>query len=97
MARYFFRQLSDLKISIQVETFRKIEMITYAGWCGRALALSHARSGDAAILSGYVGKSDTFDNAIADFSFAYADQNVKDHTSLRNAIREGKLEVDFEE
>ena len=94
---YFFRQLRDIKISIRVETFGKIEMITYADWCGQALALSHARSGDSSILSGYMGKSDTFDNAIADFSFAYADQNVKDHASLRNAIRRGKLEADFEE
>lgn len=94
---YFIRELSDLKISFQVETFGKIEMNTYAGWYRQALALSHARSGDSAMLSGYMGKNDTFDNAIADFSFAYADQNVKDYTSLRNAIREGKLEADFKE
>ena len=94
---FFFRQLRDIKISIRVETFGKIEMITYAGWCGQALALSHARSGDAALLSGYMGKSDTFDNAIADFSFAYADQNEKDHASFKNAIRKGEVEAVFEE
>jgi hypothetical protein len=94
---YFFRQLRDIKISIRVETFGKAEMIVYAEWCGQALALSHARSGDAAILSGYMGISETFDNAIADFSFAYADQNEKDHASMKNAIRKGKIEAVFEE
>jgi uncharacterized protein (DUF2252 family) len=93
---YFFRQLRDIKISIRVETFGKTEMMAYADWCGQALALSHARSGDAALLSGYMGKSDTFDNALADFSFAYADQNEKDHASLKNAISVGKIEAVFE-
>jgi uncharacterized protein (DUF2252 family) len=94
---YFFRQLRDIKISIRVETFGKPEMMAYADWCGQALALSHARSGDAALLSGYMGKSETFDNAIADFSIAYADQNEKDHASFKNAIRKGKIEAVFEE
>jgi len=94
---FFFRQLRDIKISIRVETFGKTEMMAYADWCGQALALSHARSGDAATLSGYMGKSDTFDNAIADFSSAYADQNEKDHASMKNAIRKGKIEAVFEE
>jgi uncharacterized protein (DUF2252 family) len=48
---FFFRQLRDIKISMKVETFGKKEMKIFAGWCGRALALSHARSGDAAMLS----------------------------------------------
>ena len=72
-------------------------MISYADWCGQALALSHARSGDAAMLSGYMGNSDTFDRAIAEFSFAYADQNEKDHTSFMQAIKSGKIEAEFEE
>jgi uncharacterized protein (DUF2252 family) len=94
---YFFRQLRDIKISIKVETFGKAEMLAYADWCGQALALSHARSGDAAILSGYMGNSDTFDRAIADFSFIYADQNEKDYDSLKQAIKIGKLEAEYEE
>ncbi len=93
---FFFRQLRDIKISMKVETFGKVEMIAYADWCGQALALSHARSGDAAMLSGYMGKSDTFDKAIASFSFAYADQNEKDYASLNHAIKEGKIEARFE-
>jgi len=94
---FFFRQLRDIKISLRVETFGKVEMIAYADWCGQAMALSHARSGDAAMLSGYMGTSDTFDKAIASFSFAYADQNEKDYASLKRAIKEGKIEARFEE
>lgn len=94
---FFIRQLRDIKISIRVETFGAAEMGMYAGWCGRALALSHARSGNAAMLSGYMGKSDTFDRAIAAFSVAYADQNEKDHGALDRAIRKGKVKAVFEE
>jgi len=93
----FFRQLRDIKISIKVETFGKPEMLNYADWCGQALALSHARSGDAALLSGYMGSSDTFDRAIKDFSIAYADQNEKDHAAFMKAIKTGRIEAEFEE
>jgi uncharacterized protein (DUF2252 family) len=94
---FFCRQLRDVKISIKVETFGKTEMISYADWCGQALALSHARSGDASMLSGYMGTSDTFDVAIGEFSFAYADQNEKDHASFKNAIKSGKIDAQYEE
>ena len=94
---YFFRQLRDIKISLKVEAFGKSEMVQYADWCGQALALSHARSGDAAMLSGYMGSSDVFDLAIADFSFAYADQNEKDHSSILKAIKSGRLKAEYEE
>jgi uncharacterized protein (DUF2252 family) len=98
LGRHFFiRQLRDIKISMRVETFGKVEMIAYADWCGQALALSHSRSGDAAMLSGYMGKSDTFDTAIAGFSFAYADQNETDYASLKQAIKDGKIEARYEE
>ncbi len=93
---YFFRQLRDIKISIKVETFGKSEMLSYADWCGQALALSHARSGDSAMLSGYMGSSDTFDQAIAEFSLAYADQNEKDQASFKKAIKSGKIEAEYE-
>jgi hypothetical protein len=94
---YFVRQLRDIKISIRVENFGRAEMDLYATWCGRALALSHARSGFAATLSGYMGKSDTFDQAIAAFSMAYADQNEKDHAALDGAVHKGKVKAVFEE
>ena len=95
--QYFVRQLRDIKISIRVETFGAAEMHLYAKWCGRALALSHARSGTPAILSGYMGKSDAFDQAIASFSMTYADQNEKDHAALQRAVRTGKVKAVFEE
>lgn len=93
----FFRQLRDIKISIKVETFGRQEMLSYADWCGQALALSHARSGDSALLSGYMGSSDTFDEAIAGFSLAYADQNEKDHAAFMKAVKSGKIEAESEE
>jgi uncharacterized protein (DUF2252 family) len=93
---FFIRQLRDIKISVRVETFGSAEMDFYAMWCGRALALSHSRSGNSGILSGYMGKSDAFDRAIADFSMAYADQNESDHAALESAIKQGKLKADFE-
>ena len=94
---YFFRQLRDMKLSIMVETFGRAEMEVYAAWCGRALALSHARSGSSVAISGYMGRSDAFDKAIASFSMAYADQNEKDHQALERAVRSGKVKATFEE
>lgn len=94
---FFIRQLRDVKISVRVEIFGKSELDIYAKWCGRAIALSHARSGTPAMLSGYMGSSDTFDRAVAAFSLAYADQAEKDHSALERAVRSGKLNAFFEE
>jgi hypothetical protein len=63
---------------------------------GHLLALSHARSGDPALISGYLGKGDVMDNALAAFSVAYADQTEKDHAALERAIRAGTLEAVIE-
>ena len=98
LTRHFFvRQLRDIKISIRVETFGAAEMSICAGWCGRALALSHARSGSSILLSGYMGRNDVFDQAIAAFSVKYADQNEKDHAALDRAVRSGKVKAVFEQ
>ena len=94
---YFVRQLRDIKISMRVETFGAPEMDLYATWCGRALALAHARAGCSNTLSGYMGKSDTFDEALAEFSVTYADQNERDHAALEKAVRSGKVKAVFEE
>jgi uncharacterized protein (DUF2252 family) len=94
---FFARQLRDVKISIRVETFGKSELDLYAKWCGRAIALSHARSGTPAMLSGYMGNSDVFDRAIAAFSIAYADQAEKDHAALDRAVHSGKVKAVFEQ
>jgi len=98
LGRHFFvRQQRDTTISPLVENFGRWEMGFYATWCGRALALAHARSGSPAMLSGYMGKNDAFDEAIAAFSTAYADQNEKDHAALDRAVRSGKVKAVFEE
>jgi hypothetical protein len=94
---YFVRQLRDIKVSVRVETFDETLMELYATWCGRALALSHARSGLSTVLSGYMGKSEVFEEAIAKFSMAYADQNEKDHAALERAVRRKVLKAVFEE
>jgi len=90
---FYVRQLRDVKIKFAVETFGPPEMLLFAQWCGQTLALSHARSGDPARISGYLGKSDAFDEALAAFSVAYADQNEKDHAALKRAIRAGKVKA----
>ena len=68
----------------------------YAQLCGRTLARAHARSGTPALISGYLGNGDTFDQAIATFATTYADQNERDHEVLMKAARAGKIEVAVE-
>jgi uncharacterized protein (DUF2252 family) len=93
---YFFRQLRDIKLSAAVELFDAATMTLFATWCARALALAHARGGDAAVLSGYLGRSDVFDTALVRFSRVYADQNEKDHAALARAVRAGKVKAAVE-
>ena len=94
LGRHFYvRQLRDMKIKPLVELFGPIDMIQYAEICGFTLARAHARSGESALISGYLGQSDTFDKAIAAFSVAYADQSEKDHAALMKAVRNGDLDV----
>ena len=98
LGRHFYiRQLKDMKIKPLVEIFTPSVMRQYAELCGWTLAHAHARSGEPARITGYLGKSDKFDNAIADFSAAYADQSERDHESLLKAVRAGQLEVFVEE
>jgi hypothetical protein len=72
-------------------------MTLFTQWCGYSLALSHARSGEPAVISGYLGKGDAFDKAVAAFSVAYADQNESDHAALKRAIHNGEVEAVIEE
>ena len=98
LGRHFYvRQLRDMKIGVQPELFSPGWMIEYAGFCGWALARAHARSSQPAQISGYLGKSDVFDKAIAAFSVAYADQTERDHAVFKKAVSSGKVEVDMEE
>jgi len=87
------RQLSDAKIKPVIEIMKPQNLLSYAGLCGWALVRAHARSGDAAVLTGYLGTSTAFEDALADFSEAYADQNERDHAALVAAVRAGKVEA----
>ena len=93
---YFVRQLRDMKLSAEVEVMLPSSMTEYAVLCGWTLARAHARSGEPAKISGYLGKSDTFDKAIAKFGLAYADQSEADHQALLDAVRSGQIEVTIE-
>jgi len=90
---YYARQLRDAKIKPVVEIMEPANLKGYATLCGQALARAHGRSGDAAVLMGYMGKSEAFEDALADFSVAYADQNERDHAALMEAIRSGRIEA----
>jgi uncharacterized protein (DUF2252 family) len=88
---FYIRQLRDVKLKPMVETFTSDRMNTYASLCGWTLARAHAKGANPAIIAGYLGKSDRFDRAIADFAELYARQNEKDYEALKDAIRKGKL------
>lgn len=94
---FYIRQLRDMKLKPLVELFTPEVMNHYAELCGWVLASAHARSGDAAKIAGYLGKKEDFDEAIADFSESYADQNELDYKALVQAIREGRLEAYIEQ
>ena len=94
--QFYVRQLRDMKTKIMVELFGLTDMLQYAEICGFTLARAHARSGESALISGYLGQGDTFDKAIAEFSAAYADQSEQDHAVLMKAVRSGDLDVVME-
>jgi len=83
---FYFRQMWDWKLSADIDTMVPEAMAIYVQMCGFALALGHARSGDAIAISSYLGTSAKFDEAMCTFASAYADQNEKDHAALKHAI-----------
>ena len=93
---FYVRQLRDVKVKPLVEIFTPQNMLGFARNTGWALARAHARSGDAAVISGYIGKGDTLGGAIADFSVAYAEQNQHDHAALIAAVRAGRVDAVIE-
>ncbi|MFC9388718.1 DUF2252 domain-containing protein [Streptomyces venezuelae] len=88
---FYWRQLRDMKGSAEVETMTPTLLRDYARLCGRALARAHARSGDRIAIAGYLGGSDVFDRAVADFAMAYARQNADDYAALGAAIAAGTV------
>jgi uncharacterized protein (DUF2252 family) len=93
---FYVRQLKDWKWSAPIEQALLAGMRIYAGLCAWTLARAHARSGDRVSLAAYLGDSDTFDHAIADFAETYADQNERDYAALQAAVKAGKAEATTE-
>jgi uncharacterized protein (DUF2252 family) len=90
---FYVRQLKDWKWSAPIELMVPAGMAVYAGLCGWTLARAHARSGDRVALAAYLGGSDRFDHAIADFAETYADQNERDYAALQDAIKDGRAKA----
>jgi uncharacterized protein (DUF2252 family) len=96
VADLYVRQLRDMKLSADIATMPKKEFDNYTRLCAMALARAHARSGDPAQISGYLGSSDLFAQAIALFAEAYADQTERDHAALLAAIKEGRIQAELD-
>ena len=90
---YYWRQLRDMKGSALVERMSPFGMGFYAQMCGWTLARAHARSGDPIAIAEYLGTDGTLDNAIADFSAHYADQNQRDYDGFVKAIADGRIQA----
>ena len=90
---YLVRQLRDHKAGIEDEDLAGDGLVQFAQVCGELLAKGHARTGDPYAISGYLGKSDKFGQAVGSFGVAYADQTTKDYEHFIRAIRAGKVRV----
>ncbi|WP_354643965.1 DUF2252 domain-containing protein [Kitasatospora camelliae] len=94
LGRHFYgRQLRDWKGAVDMERITAPLLLQYARLCGLALARAHARSGDRIAIAGYLGTSDSFEQAVADFSVRYAEQTALDHAALLTAIKDGRVEA----
>jgi hypothetical protein len=92
---FYVRQLWDWKASVDLSAMSRKGLYAYARACGWSLARSHARSGDRLAIAGYLGAGSRFDEAIARFSGAYADQNELDHQRLADAVTAGDVVAEF--
>jgi len=90
---FYFRQFRDMTTAIKIKGMSARGLTDYAEICGSALARAHARTGEPAIISGYLGQSDTFDKAVADFAVTYAHQVEQDYQALVDAVRSGRIEA----
>jgi len=88
---YYVRQLRDWKFSFNVAGMPPDWLELYGSYCGWTLARAHAKTGDRFAIAGYLGASDVFDQAVADFAASYADQNERDYSVLLEAIKSGSL------
>ena len=90
---FYWRQLRDMKGSIEVEAMQPIGLMFYARTCGWTMARAHARSGNPVAIATYLGDGNAFDKSITDFSQRYADQNEQDYEAFVKAIRSGRLQA----
>jgi uncharacterized protein (DUF2252 family) len=92
---FYVRQLRDMKGSYDFdpETTNHKGMEAYCRLCGWGLALAHAKSGDAAMIAGYLGKTDEIDEALTKFAFSYSEQNERDYAALKEAARTKRIKV----
>ncbi|MDD1695658.1 MAG: DUF2252 domain-containing protein [Methanoregula sp.] len=95
--QFYLRQLRDMKLSIDISILKPIQLSRYAEVCGWTLARAHARSGDASMIYGYLGKSDVFDQAIGTFAQLYAAQTERDSEMFLDAIKSGEILAQKEE
>jgi uncharacterized protein (DUF2252 family) len=93
--QFYMRQLRDMKGGVEFEPgkVRVRNLPDYCRLCGWALALAHAKSGDPALIAGYLGRSDGMDEAVARFATAYADQTERDHDALSQAAKARRIQV----
>jgi len=91
-ADYYFRQLRDWKYSAEIEGMTAAPMTGYGRLCGWTLARAHARTGDRIAIAAYLGGSDVFDQAVAEFAETYADQTERDHAALADAVASGRVQ-----
>ena len=93
---FYLRQLRDAKISAVIEDWDLSMLREYGKLCAWALARAHARSGDPAMIAGYIGSNSTLDDAICEFAVEYADQNLNDYRVFVKAVREGRVQAVLE-
>ena len=91
---FYIRQLRDMKVSLVIDTMNAAELGYYADACARVLSREHARSGDAALIAGYLGSSQSFDDALASFAADYARQTEIDHAALKKAVKTGQIRAE---
>jgi uncharacterized protein (DUF2252 family) len=92
--QFYLRQLRDKKMSASIDTMNKEILTIYAQACGKILAKAHCKSGQGAVICGYIGKGDRFAEMIAEFTELYADQTEKDYADFMKSIRAGELAVE---
>jgi hypothetical protein len=95
-ADYYLRQLRDWKYSASIEDMNAATMTGYGRMCGWTLARAHARTGDRIAIASYLGGSDKFDQAVAEFGETYADQTERDHIALADAAAAGRVQAQMD-